>query len=301
METYNKKLYFHFAIYTFFITFYFTAGLLWGESKSLILTQEQLKKEIKARYKYEEWKPRSDGVIQGVAISKETLEELKFTLKVWEKDDYNILTMKGVPNPIVIIRNFWAENNDQVEVIMAVGHTFDEVKEFLISQYYGTQDALRMVRISGNDLDLKIGDVCFVTPGGKAGPFSGVDFVRNNVVIMMKASGHFKIKLKKMAIEVDRLLKENGTVPSYSCFKEIPYVTLSGNQEPINVGMSVFLMIPDKKLRYFWKLTGGGIEKDPEENFVYYAGDVGPQTITVTAVNELGLQHSDTIKIEVKR
>ncbi len=301
MKIFNEKLYSHFAIYTFFLTFCFTVGLLWGESEFPILTQEKLKEEIKARCVYETWKPEFEGVIQGVAISHNTLEELKCMLKVWEKDDYRIRTIKSVPNPIVIIRKCWVENKDQLEVTMVVGHTFDEVKEYLISQYYGAQYAPQMVRKSDPEVDLKIGDVCFVTSGKKEGTFSSIDFVRNNVVIMMRARGCLKIKLKKMAIEVDRLLTANGTVPRYSDLKEIPHVTLSPKPKPIKLGMSVVLMKPDKKLRYFWKLTGGGVEKDPEGNFVYYAGDVGKQTITVTAVNELGLQHSDTIKVEVKR
>jgi hypothetical protein len=299
MKTFNKKLHFHFAIYTFFLTFCFTAGLFWGESKSLILIQKQLKEEIKARYKYEAWKHKIKGVIQGVAISRETLEELKFMLKVWKKDDYRILTMKGVPNPMVRIRKCWAENKDQLEVTMVVGHTFDEMKTYLFSQLLGPQNALRMVRKS--DYDSEIGDFCFMIPGEEGGTFSIIDFIRNNVVIMMRASGCLQIKLKDMAKKLDCLLIENGTVPSYSCLKEIPHVTLSQNQEPIKLGMSMFLMIPDKKLRYFWKLTGGGVEKDSEGNFVYYAGELGKQTITVTAVNEHGLQYSDTIEIDVKR
>ncbi|MFC2146849.1 hypothetical protein ACFLRT_05750 [Acidobacteriota bacterium] len=299
MKTINKKLHFHFAIYTIFLTFCFTADLLWGESKSIIWTQEQLKKEIKVRYKYEEWRPKIKGIIQGVAISRKTLEELKFMLNVWEKDDYRILTMKGVPNPMVGIRKCWAENKDELEVTMVVGHTCDDMKKYLFSQFLGPQNVPQMVRKS--NYDQEIGDFCRRTPGEEEGTFSIIYFIRNNVVIIMRALGCHQIKLRDMAKKVDCLLIENGTVSSYSCLKDIPYVKLARNQKPLKLGMSMFLISPDKKLRYFWKLTGGGVENDSEGNFVYYAGDLGKQTITVTAVNEHGLQYSDTIKIDVER
>jgi hypothetical protein len=299
MKILNEKLCSYFAIYLLFLTFYFTAGLLWGESKSIIWTQKQLKEKIKARYKNKEWKPKIKGVIQGVAISRETLEELKFMLEVWEKDEYRILTMKDVPNPVVRIRKCWAKNKDQLEVTMVVGHTCDEMKTYFLSQLYGPQNTEQIEKKLVHDP--KIGDDCDKIPGKKKGTFSVIHFIRNNVVIRMRAWGCLQIKLRDMAKKVDCLLIENGTVPSYSCLKDIPYVKLARNQKPLKLGMSMFLMNPDKKLRYFWKLTGGGVENDSEGNFVYYAGDAGPQTITVTAVNVFGLQHSDTIEIDVER
>lgn len=301
MHTFNKKFYVHFLAYTLFFIFCFTIRPSWGDAESQYLSKQSLELAIK-KYDYANWKPKNGGVIPGVVISRDILTQLGDIPKVWKNDEYRIENIPTEPYSLVIIRKYWEEGENKLEVTMSVRPNFTLAKEYLITKYASTH----MAHLVDRTPVLDIGEVCFVITGEKQESLSSIDLIRNNVVIMMRAEGNLTNSLKDMARKVDEQLKKNDPVPNYFQLKEIPWATLSCKQPTIKLGESVPLKLRVKnknhrELRYFWELSGGGVEKDDKGNFLYYGGDPGQQTITVTVVNELGLQHSDSLDITVEK
>lgn len=108
-----------------------------------------------------------------------------------------------------------------------------------------------------------------------------------------------------MAKKLDELLLKKKPVKYYSNLKEIPKITrFSCKKKRIKWGESASLSLEvknpeNKKLRFRWRMSGGGIEKDCNGNYVYYGGETGKQTITVTVINDAGLHDSKSLEIEV--
>lgn len=311
MDTLKKRYYKHFAFYTLFLAFCLMVIPLGGGPRSRDFLQERLYMAME-EYGYNQWRSDVSGVIPGVPTPGKILEILEGIPKVWKNDDYSIERIPGEAYVNVIIRKLWAQGANKLDATMTVCPTFKLAKKYLIFQYASTQMEPMIAKPVGSTLGLKIGDICFATPGKKEGSFSSIDFIRCNVVIMMRAEGSLQDKLKKMAAIMDTELNVPGKKKaSYSQLQGIPRITLPEKlvemQPEIKLGTSLSLDLKVEKLlpgqfdetRYFWRLTGGGVDEDSSGNFHYYGGDLGEQTITVTTVNELGLHDSKTLKIKV--
>lgn len=98
---------------------------------------------------------------------------------------------------------------------------------------------------------------------------------------------------------------EKKAVTKYKHLADVLSIKMfSSEKAKIKFGESTVLTVkvnnPGKReLYYFWTMTGGGVEKDLLENFVYYGTEAGKQHITVTVINDIGLYDTESIDIEV--
>ncbi len=272
------------------------------------LSQETAKKRletVKGKYHYDKWGPETGNVIPGVLISEKIFPQLKTMRKMWETDDYSIEHIQDTT--YTKIRKWWKlkDSPSQVEVTMVVCPSFTAAKEYLIAHYANTEMPPQITKPAGKEVGMDIGNVCFAAKTKKQESFAGIDFIRHNVIILMRAEGDFKDQLGTIAKTVDDLLQKKEAAKNVSELEEIPTITrFSCEKAKIKRGESVPLHLEinnpgQLQLHYSWKMSGGGVEKDLTGNFVYYGGDEGKHTITVTVLNDLGLHFSKSLEIEV--
>lgn len=274
-----------------------------GERPSETGIDDYLEKRLewaKKKYDFPNWGTGTGKIIPGVDISKQTLPLLDKMKKMWKKDIFRMKRVKK--STYSIIRKWWKSSEGQFDAAMVVCPTSEAAKDYLILRYADT---------SGNLPDRKhrkdIGNMCLVIPEGniKNGSFFHIDFIRYNVLIMMSAKGRIKKKLGPMAKKLDDLLLKKKPVQCYSQLKERPMITrFYCEKKRIKKGESVPLGLAVKNpgnrlLRCLWRMSGGGIEKDCIGNPVYYGGEEGIHTVTVTVMNESGLYDRKSLKIEV--
>jgi len=263
------------------------------------------------RYDYANWEAGSGKVIPGVKISENVLQKFDSTTmkRAWKKDIYSMGKVEGTPNSYSIIRKYWKseDKNSLLDITMVVAPTPEAARKYLILRYAGSQLGANLVKPAGRNLGIDIGKTCFVTRSGEAGNLSSIDFIRDNVVIMIKAEGSFRTELEPMARELDDRLLQESPADNYSQLKETPTITrFSCERITIKPGESVPLHLKisnpkQRELRYFWHMSGGGVEEDRNGNFFYYGGEEGKHTITVTVLNDVGLHYSTSLEIEVTR
>lgn len=284
------------------------SGNLWGAPQEI--SRERIN-QVMERYDYANWEAGDGKVTPGVKISETVLQKFgsKRMKRAWKKDIYSTGKVGGTPYSYSIIRKYWKseDKNSFLDVTMVVSPTPEAAKKYLILRYAGSQVGPDLVRPAGRDIGIGLGSVCFVSRTKELGSLSSIDFIRNNVVIMIRAEGSFRMELEAMAREVDALLLRESHADNYSQLKRIPTITrFSCERITINLGETVPLHLEvnntkQRELRYSWKISGGGVEKDRNGNFFYYGGEAGKHTVTVTVLNEVGLQHSRSIEIEVLR
>jgi hypothetical protein len=258
---------------------------------------------VKEKYDFANWEKETGKVISGVAVSKEIFPQLRSIRKVWPNDNYSLEKIQEAT--YTRIRQWWRSKRDEFEVTMFVGPTFEAAKQYLIKQYVETQRESPLIKPAGRRLGLTIGNICFVTTEKEGADFATIDFIRHNVLFMMRAEGVLRKQLRSIAERLDGLMLKKKTFAKYEDLSDLPTIkTFSPEKKEIKLGEDVPLILkvnnPKKKeLRYFWTMTGGGVEKDLPERFVYHGGEKGKQHITVTVVNDLGLNNSKSLDIEV--
>jgi hypothetical protein len=297
------KIRFHvymiYVIVMFLVSCLFT-GEIRAQSREMLEKQLQTAKE---KYGYANWEAETGNVIAGVNISRAILPQLQGMSKTWQKDNYSIETIRGTTYSKY--RQWWRAANRQLQVTMVVCPTFTAAKEYLISYYANTSMAPLVPKPTGRQLGLDIGNICYAAPVRQGRGYLAVDFVRHNVLIMMRAEGNSRKELAAAARTLDGLLLNKEATGNYSGLREIPTITrFSCKKAAIKQGETVLLDLeinnPTRgELRYSWNMSGGGVKKNLKGNFVYYGGEAGTQTITVTVINDLGLHDSRSLEIEV--
>ncbi len=293
----KKGIHVYIICVMFFVSCFFAgeSGQCWAQS------EEQLK-TVKQKYDYAHWAAETNKVIPGLTISPGILSQLEGMTKEWGKDICRVESIGG--NTYTRIRRWWKAADRQIEIIMVVCPTFSAAKEYLISAYANRQMAPQITKSKGSQSGLNFGNVCYATPV-PGGGFSDIDFIRHNVIIMMQAHGNSRDELGTAAGTLDELLLDKTQEDSYAKLKDIPNITrFSCEKAKVKQGKRVGLNLevnnPAKgELRYFWEMSGGGVKKDNTGNFVYYAGDEGIHTVTVTVLNDLGLHNTKSLQIEV--
>lgn len=258
---------------------------------------------VKDRTNFANWGSEIGKIISGVSISEQILPQLSTLRKVWKEDSYSVEEIQKVT--YTKIRKWWQLEANQYDVTMVVGPSFDAAKEFLLLRYVETQREPPLIKPPGRQFGLEIGNVCFVTTEDGGETFSSIDFIRHNVLFMMRSEGNFQKNLRTIAVTLDTLLLKKTPVGSYEQLPDLPAIkTFSMGKPKIKLGEESLLTLEinnpqQRELRYFWTMTGGGIEKNLLENFVYYGAEAGKQQITVTVVNDIGLYYSKSVEIEV--
>jgi hypothetical protein len=281
----------------FFVSCFFA-----GEPGQCRAQSEDQLKTVKEKYDYAHWAAETNKVIPGLTISPAVLSQLEGMTKEWGKDICRVESIGG--NTYTRMRQWWKSADGQIEIIMVVCPTFSAAKEYLISAYANRQIAPQITKSKGSRSGLNVGNVCYATPV-PGGGFSDIDFIRHNVIIMLQARGDSRDELGAAAGTLDQLLSDKTREESYAKLKDVPTITrFSCGKAKVRQGKRIRLNLevnnPAKgELRYFWEMSGGGVKKDHTGNFVYYAGDEGRHTIKVTVLNDLGLQDTKSLQIEV--
>ena len=258
---------------------------------------------VKERTNFANWGRETGKVISGVVISEKPLPQLSALRKVWREDNYSAETARKVT--YIRIRKWWRLEDEQFEATMVVGPSFVAMKEYLLLRYAETQREPPLIKTPGRKLGLKIGNVCFVTAEEEGEAFSSIDFIRHNVLIMMRAEGDVRMKLRAMAETIDGLLLKQKPVRKYEQLRDRPTIrAFSAEKKKVKFGENTPLRLEvrnpqDRELRYVWTMTGGGVKKNLVGNFVYQGGEKGKQRLTVTVVNDVGLYDSESVNIEV--
>lgn len=279
----------------------FLAIELTGQHEEIIQKELRLLKE---KYDFESWEPETGKVISGVTISEKVFPQLNQIRKLWEKDNYSIVEKQKLL--YTKISQWWRLEENEFKALMVVGPTLNSVKDFLILTYLETQRRTPLIKRPGKDIGLQIGHICFVTADKEGEALSSVDFIRHNVLFMLRGEGIVRKDLRAIAEKLDNLLMQKKPVTTYEQLPDIPTIKIfSAEKTSIMLGEMAILTLevdnPQKRgLRFFWDITGGGVKENLEGNFVYYGGEKGVQKITVTAINDLGLYDSESIEIEAK-
>jgi hypothetical protein len=260
-------------------------------------------KLVKEKYDFANWEKETGKVISGVAISEEVFPQLRSLRKVWPKDNYSL--EKVQETTYTRIRQWWRSEQDEFEVTMVVGPTLEATKQYLILRYAVTQREPPLIKPAGRRFGLNIGNICFVTTEKGGEEFTTIDFIRYNILFMMRAEGVLRKQLRLIAEGLDALMLKKKMFAKYEDLPDLPTVkTFSAEKTEIKLGEDVPLILKvnnpqQRDLRYFWMMTGGGVEKDLPERFVYHGGEKGKQHVTVTVVNDLGLYSSKSLDIKV--
>ena len=293
-----KKLLLLLCVATLFTVLF--AGKTIGEHEKAMRERTKL---VKEKMDFDNWGRETGKVISGAVISEKTLPQLSTLRKVWREDNYSADTVQKVT--YIRIRKWWRMGDDQFEVTMVVGPSFGAMKEYLLLRYVETQREPPLIKTPGRKFGLKIGNVCFVTAGREGEAFSSIDFIRHNVLIMIRAEGDVRTKLKAMAETIDALLLKQKPAKKYEQLQDRPTIrAFSAEKNKIKFGENIPLKIEvrnprDRELRYLWTITGGGVKKNLVGDFVYQGGEKGKHRVTVTVVNDVGLYDSKPIDIEV--
>jgi len=260
-------------------------------------------KLVKEMYIFDKWEGETGKVISGIPFALESFPQLSDMKKVWNEDNYSLENRDKTD--YVNITKWWRSNREELLVSMIVCPSLDSAKEYLISRYADTQEEVPAIKDQGSRFDLDVGNICFVTFNRENQGFSSIDFIRNNILFMIKAEGKIQGDLRKIAGTIDAQLQRKTPVKKLRDHPDNPRIEkLTSEKSRIPIGEKVQLKLEVKnetggEIRYFWNMPGGGISKDYLDNFIYYGGEKGKQEITLTIVNELGLYDTRSVLIEV--
>ncbi len=278
----------------------------------LVLTvvgqHEQITRErieyVKQKTGFTDWKGTTGIVIAGASVTEDMLPELRSLKKIGE-DNYSI--EKVDKTAYVKISKRWRSGENGFEAIMVVAPSLEAAREFLIRRYAETQEMTPAIKNRGQKLGLSLGDVCFGSADSLRKRYSEIDFIRNNVVFLLRADGIIQNKLKSMAEKLDRNLALKKRGKEYRRFPDFPTIKLFVAEKTEMVsGESIPLVLEidnpgDRELRYFWDISSGGVSKNMHDRFIFYCDGEGEQTITVIAVNDLGLYDTASVTIMVSK
>jgi hypothetical protein len=150
-----------------------------------------------------------------------------------------------------------------------------------------------------------IGDVCFALPQHGSEEFRSVEFVRNNIVFLLRTKGEVPVGLREFAETIDRAIQ---SLPSYRNWKDSKlWPSIDRFETPTNHMNSrskipLFISITDPGKEDFtimWDLSSGGILEEKGMKY-YYAEGSGPRIITLLVGNQSGLASSAQIELQVQ-
>jgi hypothetical protein len=259
---------------------------------------------VKEKLNFSKWPVVSGNLRSGLAISSDILPQISKMRLVEPEDDFRIERLQKMQ--FIEINRKWKYEKNRFDAVMITATTSESARNHLILRYAYSQPDPPPVKRMGADFGLKIGDICLVTPEDSAGEsFTSIDFVRDNVIIMLSAEGGIRKELRAMAKTIDAMLLKNKSALKYDDLPDIPRIkTFSVEKSKIHLGEKVPLSVEinnpgNNKLNFYWEVTGGGVEKNLLDQFIYYAGDPGKQKIQLTVINDVGLYHTQTLNVEV--
>ncbi|MCP5048971.1 MAG: hypothetical protein GY940_17510 [bacterium] len=270
------------------------------------LTVNPRLKWFKAKYHFHRWTASTQKISRGLPMPGKITPKLRQMEPLQDITGYFIPPTGGIAYGMITRAD--GQGKDLLRVNMIVTPSFAAAADYLISWYAETDEQFPFINPPGKEFGVDIGDVCFVQPvrGGGAAGFSGIDFIRRNVLFMLDAGGGSRRKLAAIARDLDSLLLKEKTVTHYSLLPEIPRITrFRLNKTRLRRGETTAVQLDIKnpkklQLYHFWTLSGGGVSETNQGDFIYHAGKKGRITIRVTILNDVGLYDSQSLAVEVQ-
>ncbi len=278
------------------------AGTVAGQGGS---PPEQQVERLEALYDFPRWCEETGEVTAGVAVSPAVVAQLESMETTWPQAFYALDRLGD--REYTVIRQRWESPRGEVDVTLVVAPTLTAAKEYLIFRYANTQRAKPLVLPRGEEHGLELGHLAFVLPEDGGDGFARIDFLRHNVLTMLRAEGGMRGELRAVAEAIDRELRAKEPAPSLERLPERPLIrAFRPERSKIRRGRKVPLVLDvaspgDRPLRYSWTMGSGGVEKDGLGRFLYYGEAAGIERITVTVTNDLGLRASATAKLTVTK
>jgi len=271
--------------------------------------ERSLKKTMEL-YNYSNWGVETGKVRAGVDL-REILRKFDIDgvnsaeTNAWLRESRKIEKIDTAT--YTITRNWLREKNNLLYITMVTAPSFEAAKKYLIYKYSVSNIGPQPVKTIGEQMGIKLGILCFGSRQKGGTNLSSVDFIRDNVLFMLRAEGSFLNQLERIAGEIDLQLKNSSTAARLSQLVERPTITRFACQNSIiKLGESTQLWIEielstENKLHYVWKTSGGGIEKKHNSMYSYSGGEAGKHTLSLTVINPLGLHDTKTLTLEVLR
>lgn len=257
--------------------------------------EDESLEKFKTLSDFSNWPGKNGPVRDGLNLSKYIIPRLSETVEVPYKMPFSLYETEG--QLLIEYRSRWRTTLDNfIDVTIIFAETCEDAHEYLIRRCFNTQMTFE-ARIPKKDQPRIAGDISFN---------NGRKFIRNNIVVELHAEGEMINKLTAVAKEIDDLLLRRPTAPSASPFKPvIRRFEITNRLLEYRSRTKLIIDVYDpqgSESYYFWRLTGGGIDKDDFGNYYYYAeakaGSI--QEITLIAVNDRGFYASAKLEIRIK-
>lgn len=185
------------------IPYTFSLGEMYGEKMSNCFLERI--EFVKGEYHYDTWPSKIAKILPNSVLNDKImpyLNNLKLK-RVWKED---IVSTENIQKSVFsIIRQSWEDECDRLAVTVVRGSTIEDVNKYLVFRYSGWSGKPNCIK------KLKIGNIGFeIKENSEESPLH-VDFIRNNVLIMFQGEGKFKNTLRKMAVELDKIMSEKNT------------------------------------------------------------------------------------------
>ncbi len=207
----------------------------------------------------------------------------------------------------VLLRQFTMTDH-QVTVEVAVTRTCDGAHQVLFDHLARPRTMAPLDPPAlpyGSIRSDEIGDVCFALPGHRGG-FHAIEFVRHNVVVLLRGEGTGMNHLKVLALAIDKAIVSQPLYRSWETSRAWPSITkfeLPETTVKAGATLPVTLEITGSNngnLMKAWEVSAGGVE-EKNGTTVYYAEGSGRQTLTLLVANQRGLAASATIEFDVTK
>jgi len=260
------------------------------------IDEESIEK-LKELSDFYNWPGKNGQIRDGINLSKCAIPSLSETVEIPQKIPFFYLEMED-GTLLVKYRSRWQKTDDNfIEISIIFAESCNEVHEYVINRFFNSSMPFEL-RVPQKDDPLIAGDISF--SGGRR-------FIRNNIYVEIRPIGEMENKIATVANDIDNLLLSQLTASSAAPFKPvINKFELVNTIVEYNSQTKLIIDVVDPQgsnLYYFWRLTGGGTDKDEFGNWYYYAAaDPGTnQTITLIVINERGYYCSTSIEVKIKQ
>ncbi len=281
------------------IFFFLLAPIFSGKTaQGLPPELDTLRSEFANRYGYEVWPGRYGMVVAGIRPEDISIDGIQL--------DFDHGRWIEVNGEWVWIRQLESKDG-KITLDLAIARTCRTAHRLLFDHLVRPRSmkpfdppALPYGEIRLDDT----GDICFALPQHGREEFHSIEFVRNNIVILLTARREVSVGLKDIAGRIDSLILSrpayrdwrgsglwprvdrfdvpSGEVKSRSMIPLLVSVTDPGN-EPFTIS---------------WDLSSGGILEEKGSRY-YYAEGSGTKTINLLVANRSGLASSARTEIQV--
>ncbi len=263
---------------------------------------EQIPAAVLSGYDFENWPGRDGDVIPGFDPASPPFAryDLQFDHDEWLVTD----------GEWVVIRQFVTPGRE-LTVDVAVARSCRSAHRALFEHLTRQTAAATLappLLPNGQVRLTDIGDVCFGVPQNGPSPFRSVEFVRNNIVVLLTVDEGARIPLLSVAGEIDRHLLSLPAFPDtrssgrWISIDDFRIGEGPGSARPVRgallpVEISVTVPSGGDHSRS-WRLSEGGIVEREGELF-YLAEASGNQTITLLIRDRSGLAAHADVRLTV--